>query len=210
MFWKRKNNNADKSSVKLPGPREISEPVKKSLIASNRIDPDIIPFLKLLVKPDENQRGKYFARIFDPADAEARGVRVKDYLTLDDNPEMIIAEGTGDDSSKTAAMEVKISIPKPSLLTYEEILASIVSLKEPEQTIFFYMAAGAGSGGPLGRGAAVIKLNDTTKGKVKKYSVFGCHVVNMKPIANQLKMFDTNKAEEIARWVAAAQKPRFC
>jgi hypothetical protein len=213
MFWKRKDSGQKDNAgqVKLAGPKDISEAVKKSLLSTGMIDPDIIPFLKSLSKPDENNPGKSTIRIFDPADAEARGVKIKDYLSLDEEPEMIIAEGQYDESSKAAKMEIKRSIPKYNLLTYDEILSQIEGLKEPGESVFFFMSAGTGAGGPLGRGAAVIKLNDPQADKkAKKYTIYGCNVINNQPTKDLLKIFDSDKAKEVAKWTAEGQKPRFC
>ncbi len=51
------------------------------------------------------------------------------------------------------------------------------------------MAAGTGSGGPLGRGVAIIKHNSSSEKKQKKYSVWGASAINMQPSPNQLKIF---------------------
>jgi hypothetical protein len=207
MFWKK---NSDKKNVKLTGPKDIPQPVSKYLLSKNAVDEGSIPFLKMVQKLAEKEK-KYEIRIFDPADAEARKIKVADYNTLTEHPEMIMAEGWYDELSKQAELNVKIVVHQPKLLSYEEVLAQIETLKEPGSQVFFFTSAGSGSGGPLGRGAAVIKLNapDPEK-KLKKYSVYGTSVVNMQPVMDQSKTFDSNDQKQIAKWVAESQKPRFC
>jgi hypothetical protein len=208
MFWK--NRGTDQKAVKLSGPREVPEPVKKYLISTNNIDPGTIPFLKAVTKNSEKEERTGDIRIFDPADAEARGVKVVDYNTLTGNRDMIIAEGSYNESTRKLEMNILSNIPKPQLFSYAEILTQIERLKEPGSSLFFFMAAGSGVGGPLGRGASVIILNPGIAGKKqKKYSIYGTSVVNMQPAREQLKIFDSDNAKDIARWLAEAQQPRF-
>jgi len=208
MFWK-KNNDSGKTQ-KLSGPRDIPESVRKFLVSTGKIDPDIIQFLKAVVRGSEKGDKALDIRIFDPADAEAREVKVKDYNTLAQYVEMIIAEGWYNDSAKQVELEIKKSIPRYKYLTYDEVLAQIEGLKEPGSSTFFFMAAGTGSGGPLGRGVAIVRYNNSSEKRQKKYSVFGASAINMQPSQNQLKIFDSDKSIEVAKWIAESQKPRFC
>jgi hypothetical protein len=206
MFWKNKD-----AGSKLPGPRDIPEPVKKQLVDSGAIDPDVISFLKAVVKNNEKEARMLDVRIFDPADAEARGIKVNDFNSLNDTPEMIIAEGWLNEATKQSNMQIKINIPKAGLLKFEEIILQIEALKEPGSSVFYYMAAGTGAGGPLGRGAAVVKFNDGNSGKKpKKYTIYGASVINMQPTQNLIKLWDSDKARDVAKWLAEGQRPRFC
>ncbi len=209
MFWKKKDGDA--KTEKLTGPKDIPELVKKYVLAHNLIDAASLPFLKVLQKRSGAEEKKFDIRIFDPSDAEAREVKVADYNTLSANPEMVIAEGSFNEGTKQVELTVKIEVRQPKLLTAAEIQPQIEALKEPGSSVFYYMAAGPGAGGPLGRGAVVIKANDVKADKKqKKYTVFGARVVNMQPIVSQLKIFDSDKPQQIAKWVSEAQKPRFC
>ncbi|MBN1367807.1 MAG: hypothetical protein JW967_07760 [Dehalococcoidales bacterium] len=201
----------EQQNSKLPGPRELSEPVKKYLTSTQIIEPSTVPFLKATVKTNGKGNNVYNIFLFDPADAEARGIRVQNYDTLKEHPEMVVAEGWLNETEKTVELTPKHPVTKITFLTYEEILRRIEELKEPDSSVFFYTNAGSGTGGPLGRGAALIKLNAPVNGKkVKKYSVYGVNVVDMQPVRDDNKAFDSNKAVEIAKWVAQAHKPRFC
>ena len=88
------------------------------------------------------------------------------------------------------------------ILTREEILRKIEALTEPGSTVFFYLSQGPLPGGPLGRGAAVIELNPAYPGKKqKKYIIYGAAVEGMQPQGKGGKIFDTDKAPDIAKWV---------
>ena len=206
MFWKK---SSDQKDSKLPGPRDIPEPVKKEIAASSDIDPDTIPFLKATVRYGEGEGKNCDIRIFDPSDAEARNIKVKNYDTLTENPDLIICEGHFDEASKKVDIVVRKAIPKVKLLTMEEVLAQIEGLKEPGSSVFFYMSAGPAAGGPLGRGASIVKYNGEGDKKQKKYTVYGANVIDMKPDKEGLKIFDSDKAKDVAKWIAESQKPRF-
>jgi hypothetical protein len=207
MFWKRK----DDQGPKLPGPKDIPDMVKKSPEFAQKIESGTIPFLKILVKNKEKEDKAFDFRIYDPADAEARLITIKNYTTLDEQQDMIIADGWYNDASKKVELTVKRPVPPVKLLTYNEILAQIEGLKEPGSSVFFYMAAGPSGGGPLGRGSTIVRLNapDGEK-KQKKYSIYSANVINMQPSQSESKVFDADKTKDIAKWIAEGHKPRFC
>jgi hypothetical protein len=209
MFWKRKDN--DPKSVKLPGPRAIPEIVKKQIIPA-MIDPAIMPFLMILTKNSETSPKSNDFYIFDPADAEARAIRVLNYESLSGNDELIIADGSYDEQAKTAFVNLKRNIPIFKCFTPAEIQQQIEQLKTPDEQVFFYTAAGGGVGGPLGRGAAVIKLNPTDGPKKrKKYGIHSVRVINMQPIFTKDSLvFDSDQPKEIAKWISECHKARFC
>ena len=209
MFWKR---NKDAQGAKQSGPRDIPESVKKSLVANKMVDEGSISFLKAVIKNKENSEKAFDIRVFDPADAEAREVKVQNYDSLNANQGLIIAEGWYDDSAKKVELNALRIIPKMKFFTYDEILKQIEGLKDPGSSVFFYTNAGTGVGGPLGRGAAVIKVNKPLADgkKTKKYGIFGVCIVDDKPTQREDKIFDSDKAGEIAKWVSESHKARFC
>jgi hypothetical protein len=209
MFWKRKDN--DIKSAKLPGPRIIPEIVKKQ-ITPGMIDPSVLPFLMILTKTSEKGEKSNDFRIFDPADAEARTLKVANYDSLNGNDELIIADGHYDEQAKTAVVNMKRIIPVFKFFTMAEIQQQIEQLKTPDEQVFFFTAAGGGVGGPLGRGAAVVMLNpiDGPK-KRKKYGVHSAGVINMQPVLTKNSLvFDSDKPKEIAKWISESHKTRFC
>jgi hypothetical protein len=208
MFWKR---NKDAQGAKLSGPRDIPESVKKFLVSNKMVDEETVPFLKAVIKNKENSDKAFDIRIFDPSDAEAREIKVQNYDTLNANPALIIAEGSYDDSQKKVELNSLRVIPKMKFFTYDEILKQIEGLKDPGSSVFFYTNAGTGVGGPLGRGAALIKVNyPEEKKKIKKYGILGVCIVDGKPTQREDKIFDSDKPEEVAKWVSESHKTRFC
>jgi len=89
-----------------------------------------------------------------------------------------------------------------TIFTKAEIQQKIEALSEPGSTVFFYLAGSPSSGGPLGRGAAVVELNPNYPGKgQKRYIVYTDDVEGMKPTNKRRRMFDSDKSKEIARWI---------
>ena len=205
MFWKR-NDTATKSL----GPRDIPEIVKKHIESVQMIDPGLLPFFKAVVKESEKGGKALDIYIFDPSDAQARGIEVKNYETVRQHPEITIAEGWFNEADKKVELTAKKAIPKIKLFNYQEILQQIEGLKEPGSSVFFFVNAGNTLGGPLGRGAAVIRLNANSDGKkTKKYSVFMANVIDMQPIKSENKLWDEDKSKNIAQWLSNSHQPRF-
>jgi hypothetical protein len=130
-------------------------------------------------------------------------VQVKDYTSLDECPDLIIYEGWYDGGAKQVKLEEKKKVNWDTpILTQAEIQQKIEAIREPGNTVFFYMATGGNNGGPLGMGAAVIELNPNYPGKKqKKYIVYTSDVIDMQPVGKGNKLFDSDKPKEIGRWV---------
>jgi hypothetical protein len=209
MFLKRAIDN--NKAKKLAAPREIPEWVIKYLLEGNKINADIAPFFRAVVRAQDNSPSAVDVRIFDPNDAEARGVAVKDYNTLTDNPGMIIGEGWMDEKAKKVEIAISSRFENPRLFTEAEILSQIESLQTPGSRVFFFMAAGPSAGGPLGRGATVIQLNDNKDPKrKKKYLISTVNIIDGKPSGDIKPFYDSDKAKEVAKWVSEGHKKRFC
>jgi hypothetical protein len=210
MFWKRNNN--EQQSLNLAKPIPVPDTVNKNLLQNKIVDAELLPFLKAVAKNSEKGGKVKDMLIFDPADAEARGIKTLNYDSVKSNSAMIIAEGWLDEATKKVEFIQKKNLPKMQFLTYEDILKKIQELKEPGSSVFFYVAAGGGTGGPLGRGAALVRINtpDGAK-KNKKYSISFVDIVDMQPTNNiGTNIFDSDKPIEIAKWVADTHKSRFC
>lgn len=199
MFW---NKKSAKEEGKLSGPKEIPEPVQNYLVAERKIDPDLVKLLNAVVR--KSTTGAVFnIRVFDNSEAKAKKVQVKDYTSLDECPDLILYEGWFDNEAKQAKLEEKKKANWDTpIFTEAEILHKIEALKEPGKTVFFYMARGINSGGPLGMGAAVIELNPNYPGKKqKKYIVYSSDVIDMQPEGAGQKLFDHDKPKHIANWI---------
>ncbi|MFH0914740.1 MAG: hypothetical protein V1849_05600 [Chloroflexota bacterium] len=97
MFWK-KDANA------LPRPKEIPSLVGSFLVTEEKGNPDYVWKLKGVLHPTDKKKVFYY-RVFDEGKATAAGIRVKDWTSLDDHPDLIIWEGYIDKDTNTARRE---------------------------------------------------------------------------------------------------------
>lgn len=210
MFGNKNPGNGGAKTEKLPGPKEIPGPVQNHLTNERKIDPDLVRLFKAVVKKRQEGKKAFDIRIFDDADAAANKIQVKDYTSLDDHSHLILYDGWFDEASKQVELAEKKKIDQDvTLFSQDEIQQKIEGLTDPDGAVFFYLARGPGNGGPLGRGAAVIKLTPQVPGKKqKKYLIYTADVVNMQPAAELQKLFDSDKAKDIAKWIKDAHHKR--
>jgi len=213
MFWKKKPAKEELSKPKvekLPGPKEIPGLVGKHLTAEYKMDPDLVPILKAVIRKSSKAGKTFDCRIFDESEAAASEVQIKNYTSLDEHPDLILYEGWFDEESKRVQLEEKkkVSYDVP-LFTETEILQKIEALSEPGSTVFFYQARGPAVGGPLGRGAAVVELNPNYPSKKgKKYIIYTANVVGTEPMEKRQKLLTSDKPKEIAKWIKEAHHKR--
>lgn len=209
MFGIKKSEKGSGKAAKLAGPGPIPAPVQSNLVSAWKMAPDIAPlFVAVMKRPDSG--GAASIRIFDAADAAARKVEVKDYLSLDAHPEMVAYEGTYDEATKAVHLaERNKPVTEVPIPTESEIRAKVEALADPGSTVFFYLCRGSGHGGPAAMGAAVIELNPAFPGKgQKKYNVRVSDVIDMKPVDLGEKLWSTDKVKDVARWVKDGQGRR--
>lgn len=102
QFWKKTENKEEK----LPGPKDVPETVGRHLIVKMHKDPDWIWSLKGVVKRRQADTKTIFDfRVFDERDATSKSVRIKNYTTLDEHPELILFDGWFD--KKTLQVHAK-------------------------------------------------------------------------------------------------------
>lgn len=210
MFGK-KDDTGTTQSEKLAGPKEIPSVVQSYMQANKILDPDLVRLLKSVVKrKPENGQKAFYIRIFDEADALANKIQIKNYLTLDDHTKLIIYDGWFDEATRKVELVEKNKLSQETqIFSLEEIVQKIEALSTPGNTVFFYMARGPANGGPLGRGAAVVELTPPIESKkVKKYTIYTTDVVDMKPVGKGDKLFNSDKAKEVAKWIKDAHHKR--
>ena len=104
-FWKQngEKNTGNPEEEKLPRPKDIPPVVGMNLVTTLNKDPDWVWNLKAVtrVKPDDKNVTLY--RVFDPA--RVGSIKVKNYKTLDEHPELILYEGYI--NKKTKQFEIK-------------------------------------------------------------------------------------------------------
>src|SRR4030042_354777 len=210
MFWRKKSVREEEKGEKLSGPKEIPEVAQHYLVTQGKMGPDLVKLLKAVLRKSITEETGFNIRVFDDSEALARGVQVKDYTSLDECPDLIIYEGWFDEGAKQVKLEEKKSVNWDTpIFTQAEIQQKIEALKEPGSTVFFYMARGIKSGGPLGMGAAVVELNPNYAGKKqKKYIVYTANVPDIQPVGKGEKAFEVDKPKDIARWVKEAHHKR--
>ena len=209
MFWEKKSAKEEGKKEKLSGPKLISELVQNYLVAERKMDPDLAKFL-MAVEQKSKTGAAINIRVFDDSEAIAKKVKIKDYISLDEFPDLIIYEGWFDVGAKQVKLEEKKKVNWDiPIFTKAEIQQKIEALKEPGSTVFFYTSRGIKSGGPLSKGAAVVELNPNYPGKKqKKYIAYSDDVIDMQPVGTREKIFDSDKPKSIANWVKASHHKR--
>ncbi len=210
MFWNKQSDSEESKKERLPKPQAIPGLVQKHLVSEWKISPDLVKLLKAVVRENSNVEKTFNIRIFDESEASARKVQVRNYSSFDEHPGMIIYEGQFDEKSKQVKLEEKKKVNWDTpIFTEAEIQQKIEALSTPGSTVFFYMARGSTIGGPLGMGATVVELNPNYPGKKqKKYNIYPTDVIDMQPVEKGLKLFDSDKPKDIARWVKEGHHKR--
>jgi hypothetical protein len=202
MFWKKKDEGAEK------GPQNVPGIVQQYLINDKQVDPDFAPLLKAVVHRD-GEAG-HLIRLYDESDAAARKVMVQNYSGLNQHPEVVVYEGTFDEASKKVELtEKNIFNWTTTIFSEAEILRKIEGLTQPGSTVFFYQARGANNGGPLGKGCNIIELNPQYPGKgQRKYNIYTADVVGTQPVDKGQRLWNSDKPKEIAKWIIQGHHKR--
>lgn len=203
MWRGKKSGKEEGKKEKLPGPREIPGIVQSHLTADKKRDPEWVRILRSAVRQSPKGERVFDIRIFDEAEAKAKKVEVKDYTSLDEHPDLTIYEGWFDEASKRVELEEKKKVSSDTtIFTEGEIQQKIEGLNEPGSTVFFYVARGAGHGGPLAMGCVIVELNPVYPAKrQKKYVLYTADVIDMQPTGKGQKLFGSDKPRDIARWI---------
>ena len=102
-FWQKKND-VKGGSGGLSKPRDLPEAVGRCLVVDLKMDPDVVWNYKAVTRRHEDNRDIKDIRIYNPARADAAGVAVRNFLSLDAFPELVLFEGWL--NSKTHQMEI--------------------------------------------------------------------------------------------------------
>jgi len=109
-FWKKKSVEGvpqEAKVEKLTRPQNLPQAVGRDIIVELGKDPDWVWHLKSVVRPTHEEINRYDVRVFDETQASARGVRVANYNSLNEHPELILFEGWYDRKSWRAHIEEK-------------------------------------------------------------------------------------------------------
>lgn len=130
MFWEKwKNKPAggepSKPEVeKLPGPRSIEELVGRQMVVELKLDPDWTWQLRSVVRRRTGGPHRFDFRVFSGTQAAAKKVKVVDYTSFDNYPDLILHQGWFDKVS----MEVHFEENKPMALPLAAEAAAAISV----------------------------------------------------------------------------------
>ena len=110
MFWKHKETK--EGEIKLPGPKGIPDTVGMHMVVELKKNPDWVWKLKGVVHPAGKKKA-FYCRVFEEGQVAQAGVKVKDWTSLDEHPELILWEGYFDKETHTARQE-KFVMPSSS------------------------------------------------------------------------------------------------
>jgi len=205
MFWKKQQKDAapgKATAEKLPGPKNITEFVGKYLSEKYEVESNRLWRLKALVRPSTRGGKTYDVRIFDETEAASDRIKVRDYTSLDQYPELVLYEGWLDEEAKEVTLEAKRKAVKVQIYNEKEIKSKIESLTEPASNVLFYLAGSPASGGPLGRGAAIAELNPNyPKPKEKKYILYITNIEGTEPVGKRQKFLEDDKPKHLVNWI---------
>lgn len=106
-FWQKQSEEtgpAGAAPVKLSGPKAMPDPVGRYLVVHLKKDPDWVWKLECVVRPRAEGKNVNDIRVFDANQVYAKNVHVKNYLSLDGHPDLILYEGWYD--KKTMKVEI--------------------------------------------------------------------------------------------------------
>ena len=108
MFWKKTKTeeSSQPKAEKLPGPRSIEELVGRHLIVDLQQDPDRVWQLRSVVRQRTDGKHKFDFRVFDGTKVTNK-IKIKDYTSFDDQPELILYQGWFDKVSMEVHFEKK-------------------------------------------------------------------------------------------------------
>ena len=92
---------------KLPGPKDINEMVGGHVVTDKKQNPDYVWRLKSVTRPWPENKNRFYFRVFDEAETSKKKVKVSNYYSLDNHPELILWEGWGDKGTNTVEFQDK-------------------------------------------------------------------------------------------------------
>jgi len=101
---------------KLPRPQEIPELAGRHLVVAKKKGPDWVWHLKAVVRKNPSRGKRAFdVRVFDESQVAQKKVKIKDWTTFDQHPDLILYEGWFDKESMRAELEErKAAQPVPA------------------------------------------------------------------------------------------------
>jgi hypothetical protein len=92
MFWKKKGDPSEPKS-KLKGPKFIPDIVGGHLVTDYNQNPDYVWKLKSVVQRRAESKNVFDVRVFDEVEAATKNIKIKDWTSFDEHPELILFDG---------------------------------------------------------------------------------------------------------------------
>ena len=108
MFWKKKTATEElpkPEAEKLPGPRSIEELVGMHIVTDLKQNPDRVWQLRSVVRRRTGGKHRFDFRVFDEVQVTEKKIKVKDWTTFDQHPELILYQGWFDKVSMKVHFE---------------------------------------------------------------------------------------------------------
>ena len=105
MFWSRKSG--DNQEKKLPSPKDIPQILGQHLVVKMGKNPDWVWALKAALKPRGEKKNAFDVRVFDQKKADEKKIKIKDYHSFAEHPELILFEGWFDKEDFKIEIEEK-------------------------------------------------------------------------------------------------------
>ncbi len=105
MFWKKKAGTSKPKDKELPGPKFVPDIIGGRLVTDFHKDPDRVWKLKAVKRRRGESKSAWDIRVYDDVDAATNGVKVENWPSLDDHPELILYEGWYDTELRDAHLE---------------------------------------------------------------------------------------------------------
>jgi len=104
-FWKKnKTDLTDKPAKAQAKPKDLPQDVGKYIVVQLGYDPDWVWALKSVVIEKENKKDCFDFRVFDMVTANARGVKIQNYSSLEAHPDLVLFDGWHDKNSRQVAV----------------------------------------------------------------------------------------------------------
>ena len=81
------------SEAAMPRPKDILPDVGRDLVTGFKVDPDRVWKLKSVTKPLVAEKKLHLFRVFSPSQVAKHGLKVVNYDSLNDHPELVLYSG---------------------------------------------------------------------------------------------------------------------
>jgi hypothetical protein len=112
MKWKFWSKETDAGVAKLPKPRDLPQLIGQYMVTKLKEEPDTIWNYKAVVLTREGSKTAFYVRVFNPAAADARGIRVTNYTSLDAAADLILFQGWYDKETGKVELSRPTATPR--------------------------------------------------------------------------------------------------